>query len=219
MDVLLTVLAWIGIVLGALLALVLLIPLHGRAEGEVGEESLWGQVTARWGFGVLALKLRSDGPSGLYLLGVRVSGLDWNKRRKEKKKPKEKKEPGEKKGLAWFLEHRRTLTRSLVRLLRALDPRIRIRGVVGLGDPADTVAAAQIIEAVAARVPRVDLALEWEHLDEVLELSGSFRARVWPVQLVGVVLALLLSRDVRRMLGWGRKRKRGQQQEQHAGVT
>jgi hypothetical protein len=194
----LTVLAWIGAGLGLALSLVLLVPFGLRAKGRVGEDDLCGSVEVRWLFGLLAVRATTEGRSGVYIAGRRVSGLPRRRaERAEEPQVEEKVRSG--RGLRWLLRSRRGLSRAARRLLAALHLRLELRGRVGIGDPADTALVAPLC-AQLGRLPGVSLHLTWCWVDEVLDLEGCASARVWLAQLLGLGLLLLFSGDVRRML-------------------
>lgn len=103
-------------------------------------------------------------------------------------------------GFFWALAHREGMKRAARRLLATLALRLEVRGQLGLGDPADTVIVERVVSTLGERLPGVRLAVAWEYIDEVLELDGEGRARIWPVHTLGVALLLLLDREVRALL-------------------
>jgi hypothetical protein len=201
MDVLLAVLLWLGIVLGGLLLVVLLVPVHVRAWGRVDDESADGRVRVRWGGGIVSFHAS---PAGLELrvLGLRVSRLRGAGAagRRPKRKREEHEEEGGGRGPGWAWRHRRALLRAVSRLLAALHPRGRVSGVLGLGDPADMAALFALLSQAQQRWRRLELDVACDWTEEVIDLEGAVRAVVWPVELAIVLLVVRLRPDVRRAL-------------------
>lgn len=195
-----------------LVLLVLALPLHLRVSGAVRDGEPSGVVRAAWAFGLLAGELTPGG------LAVRVAGLrvyrarllDLFRKRRSRRKQKEREgriapeelgdrgertareERGRSK-LDAFLEHRGALFRILRRLGGTLHLRLRIRGVVGLDDPADTIRLEKALAALG-ELPGVDMAVELDWLEETLEGEVVGTARVWVPETVAVAVALLLER-------------------------
>lgn len=201
MELVLAVLAWIGIVLGALLALLLLVPLDARAEGRIGEDVLDGRVRVRWGGGVVSVRLSAQG-GALYLFGIRLFRLKGDRGRpRPVREPEEPRRRDKRRRRAlWYWRHRRTLLRAGLRLLRAVHPRGRLSGRIGLGDPTDDAAVHGLLAWARGRWPRLALDVECDWVEEVVELEGRVRAIIWPVELLVVLLVVRLSGDVRRAL-------------------
>ena len=197
MELALTILAWLGLVLGSLLALLLLVPLDARAEGRIADGELDGRARVRWGGGFLSVRF---GPKGaaLHLLGLRVLRLRGGG--PEKPRDEDEGKPGRHRPAGWYWRHRRTLWRAGLRLLRTAHPRGRIHGRVGLGDPADDAALCAVLSGAAGRWPRLELDVDCDWVEEVVELEGSVRAIVWPLGLAVVLLVVRFSGDVRRAL-------------------
>jgi hypothetical protein len=195
---------------GALLALVVLVPFHARAGGAVHGESAAGAAEVRWGPGLLALRLSSADGLTARLLGIPLPRL-WSRRgvrrspgrrrggpereRGRREAPRARKRPG----AGAVLRHRGALLRMAVRLARPLRLRVRIAGTVGTGDPADVALLAAIARA-ARDLPGVELDLEWDWVDEALELDGELSARIWVAHLLCAAAALLLRRENRAAL-------------------
>lgn len=196
MDVLLAVLAWVGIVLGALLALLLLVPLDARAEGRLADGELDGRARVRWGGGVLSVRFGPQGV-GLYLLGLRVRQLRGEPHGSHREREARRK-PGRR--ADWYWRHRRTLWRAGLRLLGAAHPRGRVAGRVGLGDPADTATVHALLSWAEGRWPRLELDVACDWVEDVVELEGRVRTIVWPPELAIVLLSVRFSGDVRRAL-------------------
>lgn len=205
-----TLLAWIGVILSGLLLTLLLVPVHVRAAGEVYELEVDGGLVIGWGFGLLSVRVTRRAGGALYLCGVRVTRFekkqeDEEKRRRREEKKREKKERRKAKrrergGSSWGMRRAWAARHAFGQLLRTLHLRGRVEGVIGLTDPYETALALQVVRAVAAALPAFELDVDADWMDEALDLEGEVRARVWPIETLVVGLGLLLRRDTRRIL-------------------
>jgi hypothetical protein len=216
LAILLWVLGAVVALLVALLVLLLVVPTQLWVAGDVSFERLAGEARARWGFGLVTVRVSSVRGAELWLAGRHVKRFEFRdedeERRAEKKKKKQekkkrkaekKKDKGEEErfGFAWFRSHSRTMMRLSKRTVAAFEPRLRVAGVVGLGDPADTAVFFEAVRQVQMHTPEaIDIALESEWVDEELDLEIRFIALIWPLKLLVVFLAMLVEADTRRML-------------------
>jgi hypothetical protein len=175
--------------LAVLLALVVLVPFHARARGALHGESAAGAAEVRWGPGLLALRLSSADGLTVRLLGIplpRFGSRPGRRRWRGRRRGRRERERGMREAsrarkrprAAALLRHRGALLRMAVRLARPLRLRVRIAGTVGTGDPADVALLAAIARA-ARDLPGLELDLEWDWVDEALELDGELSARIW----------------------------------------
>ena len=202
------VLSWFFIILGILLALLVLVPVHFRAGGWVEDSDFGGGLMVAWGFGLLSVRASRGQPLSLHLFGFRVAHLrgdrdDDREREPRKDKPRKDKPRKDKprkdkrrRGLGWAWRARGVFAR----LLRTLHLRGRLRGAVGTGDPADTALLGAVLHAVTGSLPTVDVAIHPDYLDARLELEGQVRGRLWLLETAVVALACLARRDTRRLL-------------------
>lgn len=207
----LTILTWIGIVIGVVLLLVLIMPVHAQAAGSIGEEELDAAARVSWGWGLFALRWSAASGGAVYLLGLRAMRVQGDASKKERKrdrkaekkrdKAKKKKRKKSKRGLGWLVEHRQTLLGLAGRLMRALGLRGRLWMRLGLDDPANTAALVQLLILLDQVVPGLELWVEPEYLEETLEADGEVEMRVWLLELLGIALArLLFDRQTRALL-------------------
>lgn len=205
-DILLSLL----VALGALIGLVLVMPLSVQARGAVSASALTATfgLKVRWAFGALGLDVDRSGQV-FRLFGIKV----WrssNRNKTEKKNPRErarqvrrvrrdrKKKRARNNGPLWFWHHRDELLKTLLRLLSTLHLRGRVEGLVGLEEPDDTIWLALAIHAVSDRLPEGTLALDVDYADLTLEVEGRLSAWVVPLHLAAVGLALItLNRTTR----------------------
>jgi len=184
----------------ALMVLVLLVPFHARARGWLHGGSAAGAVDIRWGAGLLALRLSSEDGLTARLLGVPLPPIRFRSgrprsrsrdRRARGRKAGKTPQDGKRPGAAALLRHRGDLLHMALQLARPLRLRLRLAGIVGTGDPAEVALLAGIGRAAGGR-PGVTLDLEWDWVEEVLELEGELSARIWVAHLLGVAAALWL---------------------------
>jgi hypothetical protein len=187
----------------ALLVLLVGVPFHAEATGSVHEASPDAQAELRWGWGFVSLRISRKGPA-LSVLGLRVWRFSSRGRRREeeKKDAAEKAEGHASRGrriLRALLEHRRALMSMALRFARVLRLRLCVKGTIGTGDPADTAllsSAARLFEGL----PGVKLGLQWDWVEEELEIDVEGRARIWIGHLLFEALALLMIRENRAVL-------------------
>ncbi|MCC6624254.1 MAG: hypothetical protein IT385_23585 [Deltaproteobacteria bacterium] len=197
----LVVILWI---VGALIGLVLLVPISYRAEGVATDDALRGSAKVAWGFGVLALHASADGLA-LRLVGITLWRRRFGRPRRDeprKDEPKKRKavEPKGRRGLRWLVARRRLLGAIAGRYVRALHLRMRLDGVVGLAGPDDTARLHQVLAVLDAVLPEgaIDVELDW--VEEVVDLEAEIRGWVWPLQIVGITLWLRLDGKTWRAL-------------------
>ena len=210
----LTILAWIGIVIGSVLLLVLVVPAHARAAVSIEDEDVEASAQVDWGWGLFALRWSIDSGAAVHLFGLRVIKVradasdedDERERKAEKKRKKQqrrqaKRNKKSRRGLRWFTEHRQALLRLAGRIMRALGLRGRLWLRVGLEDPANTAVLVQLLALLDRAVPGLELWIEPDYLEETLEANGSAELGVWLLGLVGIALAgLLFDRQTRALL-------------------
>lgn len=194
------VLLWIAAGLGALLTLLLLIPIHVRANGGVDDVSLTGRAKLRWAWGVISVRMIPSPCATLHLVGLRI----WTFRGKgsdhtpddEPRTPRKR----AKRWFQWLLRHRHTGLRLAKRMIRTLRLQMRLQGELGLGDPAATALLNQLLWQLNRMSPSVSVQVEPDWLDERVQLDGEVEARIWLAHMGLVLLGGLLHRETRQMI-------------------
>jgi hypothetical protein len=189
--------------IAALLLLLIWIPFQVRAAGAVTFESVSGEVLLQWGWGLVQARLSSERGARLRLLGVPIRVRRGRHREAEERLDDARDDESEDAGSRSIhlprLEQLGRLLRMAGRVLRALHLRLRVNGVVGTGDPAQTAVVLPLIGQLE-RLPRVELAVEWDWVEERLELEAEGSARIWIAELIWTALTLLLVRENRAVL-------------------
>lgn len=218
--VVLYILLWILVGIGSLVLLVVLLPFRGKAEGGLTEGRVYGGLSGDWAWGFLSFRYEAGQPAKLYLAGLRVARFKLERRRgsaeeeekkerKKREKAREKKEKkrerrqqaalrGEKAGLA-----RRdipVLVRMARRMVHPLAIAGRVEGTLGTDDPGDTALIGEALRQIDRVSSRLAVDVQPSYVEEVVELEGEVRLRVWIAQFLVVTLGLLLSRENRRVL-------------------
>ena len=197
-----TVLLAILLGLAALLLLLIWVPFQVRAAGALTFESVSGEALAQWGWGLVQVRLSSSEPGrGLQLraLGMAVR-IRRRRRGASEEAPKDEAEKTRAHARRWpRLEQPGRLFRMAGRALGALHLRLCVDGVVGTGDPAQTAVLLPLLEQLT-RLPGVKLDLEWDWLEERLELEAEGSARIWIAELLWTALTLILVRENRAVL-------------------
>ncbi|HSA20721.1 MAG TPA: hypothetical protein P5076_04665 [Myxococcota bacterium] len=209
LGVLLGVLGWLLVGLLGLALLLVLVPVHARAAGRArleGDEGdrLEGTFRVAWGAGLVVFTGSLGEGLWLRVLGLRVARLRPGHgpgRGAKVAHPEER--PGRQaerrgRGGAWFWRHRRALLGAARRLLGTLHLRGRLRGVVGMEDPADAALLHGLLLALGAL--GVETEVECDYLEARLDLAGELRLRAWPAETLAVALELLFRRELRAAL-------------------
>ncbi len=214
--VLLQVLGWMVGILAALLLLIVALPFDARAVGHLDDESIDGLLAVRWGWGLLAVRATPAEGFWLCVLGLRiwripveeetpqdeeaeVKAVETKAAGKEEKPEKKEDATPATAFLRWVKDERGWLLRTGRRAISALHLRLRLQGVVGLDDPADTFVLCELL-ALVDRLPGVAIDLERDYLDDTFELDLSLSFRLWLLELLGVSLTILLTRETWRAL-------------------
>jgi hypothetical protein len=170
--------------------LLLGLPLSVEARGALSESGASGRVQAAWAFGLVRLSLDGQGTR------LRVSGLTFRLKRRARAEdtPGSEAQGDDDSGRSLPRPLRRLLRQprlilDLVRsLLRALHPRARVTGRLGLGDPAAMAAVELVLAQVLPFLPRVEAAVERDWIDETIDLDGWLRAWLVPGHVAAVCL-------------------------------
>lgn len=207
MDVVLIVLGilatpvWLALgVAGAMVC----VPFLVQAAGRCGTQTR-GRIRVCWAWHVVVV----DYWKPAEVVHVRVCGVRVWRHRLAPDKDEPAKTSGDhaQKDTTWcrlgqdgrVLESLPTLARVLRRVWRSLEPRGRVRCVVGLADPADTAMAAGALCAVRGLVP-VPIGVAASFDAQKLVLEGRVQARPWLAELVCIGVGLLLTTDIRRLI-------------------
>ncbi len=189
--------------LPALLLAVIALPFHARVRGGVHQGDRVGVLGLSWAFGLVGVELRREGLA-LRLAGLRLRRRGARQARTERRRREQRRGHGEPRRSALArlrdgLAGGGRLLRMARRMARTLHLRLRLRGMVGTGDPADGAALCGAIAAARA-VPgvEVDVGVDW--LDELLELEAEGSARVWLPEVLTVAGLLFLRRENRAAL-------------------
>ena len=196
------IILWIlGGLLGLLLIL-LVVPLGASARGAALDLDLDGEFRVWWGFGMI--QIRGGGGEAPHLrvawLRLKTLGGKTDDDDETEDPKKEKKKKGSSPGVRWFLHHRRTLLRAVMRLLGSFRLEGSVRGSFGTGDPAETATAWAVLQMVDGRIPRLQLDVRPRYVDEGWDLEGEVHFGVWPIRTVFAALGLFLRRDVRKAM-------------------
>ena len=200
------VLALLALVLGLAL-LVILLPFRARATGSVHDGAPAGEARVDWALGLLSLEVDPhrvalrvvEIPVARFPLAARRERGKERRRARPRARRLEERRAGTPARVRAVLAEREALQGLAARLARALHLRVRARGRIGAGDPADT-AALVALAAALGTLPGVELALGTDWVEEALELDLELAARIWIAQLLAIAAAVALDRRGRRAL-------------------
>ena len=191
-----------GIVVAAtIVAAVLLVPIHARADGALGEDELWGAAELRWGHGIARIRVRSEGGGRVYLLGIPVFAFSSVSKPREDAKKSKRKKPRRPRAMRLVAQDPRVVARMMRRGFRALHAEIYVGGTLGLGDPADTATLFTALRQIDLRATdRLRLDLHDDFLNETTQLFGRVSAWTVPAEVGLILLAWVIRSDTRQVL-------------------
>ena len=206
-----TLLAWTGVVIALLILGLLTIPIKILAWGSIDDnDGLDYLLVIDWAFGLFSLRAVSDMPAALYFAGLRVwrIPLKTEKKKKSQKKPKKGKSSSLT-WLGWAREHFSLIKQILYSFVRASFLRGYLNGTIGLADPADTAFISLLCRLIQVRTKRFHVAMATTYDDEMIHI----RAKIQSTLIIGylglVVLRLVLDKQIRVMLrGFPRTREK-----------
>jgi len=179
----------------ALLILLLAIPIaltfRFESAGFEGMKAFKGQVTIRWLFGLVRIRIPVPGDTGMHRSGTKLQAA---------KKRGKYSEPGARSNFIAVLRQakfRQRVYRLVKDFVRAAGLRqLRLRMRLGLGDPSDTGclwAFVGPLNAAAQNLRNAEVRIEPEFMDAVFEFHARGQVRVVPLQLVGLAIGFALS--------------------------
>ncbi len=199
-----------------IIGLVLFIPFHIHARFQA-DDTNFTAMRIKWLFGAIsAIYIYPLKETDVSIFGRVIATKKDSPKSKEtpqaeeKKKAKQgKKKEGKKKSkIATFPKSCTAfLLKVSLRLIKALQVRLDIRGDIGLEDPADTGFLSACIWPFLGMLPPgwIDLSFDYER--ETLGGHADLRARMWLIQLLAIIFtALLLNRKGRTILVWSFRR-------------
>jgi hypothetical protein len=197
-----TVLAWTGVVIALFILGLLIIPIKILARGSVDDrDGLDYLLVIDWAFGFFSLRAVSDMPAALYFAGLRVwpIPLKTGKKKKPSKTPKKGK-PSPLTWLGWIRENFSLIKHILYSFVRASFLRGYLNGTIGLADPADTAFVSLLCRLIQMHTKCFHVSIATTYGDEIIHV----RAKVQSTLIIGylglVALRLLLDKQIRLML-------------------
>lgn len=201
----------IGVVL-----LVLLAPIEVAARGRLADDALEGEAEARWSRWLVVLRVGPGATARARVLGLTVWRTDdvfrgWGdddaageKAQARRDEARRRRRPAEPLGCLGA-DRRRALVRMARDAWRALHPTLRVRGTVGLGDPADTAWVVGAARALGAHRPRaIEVDLRDDFLTARTDLEARLGAWLVPIEVGWIALVWAIRPDTRRVLWRGR---------------
>lgn len=189
--------------LAALILLVLvalLIPFQYQLKTHFKDESFL-LAKIRYAFLRFDLSLTAAGlQTGFQLFGWKINpgsspkkAKVKQKREKGKRSKRQRKRPGRK-----FITETKRLICSIYRATR---PRVfSATGTYSLADPADIALVAMLFMGLAAALPRADISLQPDFINEVNDARVELAGRIVPIVLVFYVIRFMLKKEVRQVL-------------------
>jgi hypothetical protein len=215
------VLIYILFILGAVVGLILLAPIHFDFGGEY-TESLTFQGRMRWAGGMLSFAIIRREGIFHWALGIfglkKPSPMSASKTRKSKKPPKREKPRTNKEGGNSFGNISSFLNLQLFtavkdvfhQLVRALHLELNLSGTYGFDDPSLTGVTVGLIAALERGSSSIDLNPDFTRA--VIDLRGSLQGWIFPVQILAIGIVFSLMKSV-RAIWWPRIKFRKKQKE------
>ena len=206
-----TVLAWTGIVIALLILGLLIIPIKILARGSVDDrDGLDYKLVIDWAFGLFSVRAVSNLPAGFYFAGLRVARIPF--KRGEKKKPRkkpDKEKPSPSTWLGWIRNNLSLIKHVLHSFVRASFLQGYLEGKIGLPDPADTALISLLCRLLQIQTKRFHVSVATAYDDEMIHIRANVQSTLIIGYLGLVALRLLLDKQIREMLrGFPRTRKK-----------
>ena len=199
---LISLLTWIGIVVGYTLLLLLIVPFRIRLKGLADDrEGLDYQLAADWAFGLVTVIAVRGRPVTILFSGIRIWSLPIESLRREGKKKKARKKGFSPTGMfQWIKRHFQQVTMVIRKFARAMFLRGHIVGRIGLPDPADTARLGLLFRLLRVSKDRFRLSITCVYDHETINLNARVQATLIIGYLGLVALGLLLEKETRVMI-------------------
>lgn len=210
--ILLTILAYILILLGVLLAAIIFVPYHYGAAGD-SKADLQLQGSVSWLFGGVKISFgKYSGQNSevkLVLLGLtKKLNIAKAKKKKDSTKDKTKKD---KKHRDWRKllkkDARRKILDTLARVLKHSGPQtLMIKARIGFSDPMNTGLMCAFLSQFYTLLNKYDITIDPVFDEEVLTGRFSIGGRIWLPYLIIVMIGFLITKPIRNILFTKNKR-------------
>ena len=181
-----------------LLALFLFVPFRLKLKG-CYEEGFAGSFAISWLWEFAGFDYSKDE------IRILVAGRTiFRKIRKKKLRQKGRKEPPKKerkgKSRSWILIHFPFVFATAREFFRSLSPEGRIKGIVGLGDPAETGMFMGIVAGCLSCLPLPFLTIVPEFEKERFNMEGWITLRILLASIFALCMKFVLSREGREII-------------------
>jgi hypothetical protein len=185
-------------VMFTLLALFLFVPFHLKLKGRY-EDGFAGTFAISWLWEFAEFYYGKD---GIRILAAGI--IIFRKTRKEQLREKGRKERPKKgrkeKSKRWILIHFPFVFATAREFFRTLCPEGRIKGIVGLGDPAETGMFMGIVAGCLSCLPLPFLTIVPEFEKERFNMEGWITLRVLLASIFALCMRFVLSREGREII-------------------
>ncbi|HET6459320.1 MAG TPA: hypothetical protein VFG29_00905 [Syntrophales bacterium] len=185
-------------ILFTLLVLFLFVPFHLKLSGHY-EKGFAGSFAVSWLWDLAGFDYSKDE------IKILIAGRAiLRKMRREKLREKGRKKPPKKerkgKSKSWILIHFPFVFETAGEFFRSLCPDGRIKGVVGLGDPAQTGMFMGILAACLSCLPLPFLTIVPEFKEERFNVEGWLSVRIVLVSIFALCMKFVLAREGREII-------------------
>ncbi len=178
------------------LVLLFCVPFHLKLRGHY-EDGFAGSIAVSWLWELVGLDYSKDE------IRILAAGRTiFRKIRKEKVRGKRSKEPSKKAGKSksWMLTHFPFVFATAKEFYRSLCPAGRVKGIVGLGNPAETGMFMGIVTGCLSCLPLPFLTIVPEFEEEKFSVDGWLTVRILLVSIFALSMKFLFSREGREII-------------------
>jgi len=176
--------------------ILLLVPFHIKLRGRY-EGGYEGYLAVSWFWGFFDLRYYKENVE--ILLCGKAIFRTMRKGKKRQRSSGKVKALKKAKAAEWVISHFSFLLAMLKRLYRSLSPKGSIKGIIGLGDPAETGVFLGIIAGCIAWLPSPLITIIPDFDEEKFSIDGSLSIRVLLISILGISADFFLSREGREL--------------------
>lgn len=192
MSVIIPILAFI-LISGLIL---LLVPFHIKLRGRY-EGGYQGYLAVLWFWGFFGLQYCKEKVE--ILLGGKTIFRKIRKGKRRKRSSRKLEALKKAKAAEWIISHVCFLFLMLRKLYCSLSPKGSVKGIVGLGDPAETGIFMGVIAGCMAWLPSPLITIIPDFNEEKFSIEGSLNIRILLISILVISAEFFLSREGRKL--------------------
>jgi hypothetical protein len=221
-STLLWILLWLLLGLLALLATLVVFPFTVQVAGSIDDDEVFATARVNWLLGLVGVEASSQQGMTLRLFGLRTwrfragtyddeKAARRRKKRQDKKAKKAELKRDKKKSkkkehalsplerVRAVLAYRGFMWRFASRVLATFALRGRVGGLIGTGDPVETLSLRAAVLTLEQRTQALELELDFDYIDDVIDVWAEAYGRLWLAHIVWVLMLYVAKRDTWRL--------------------